>query len=467
MLQKKGIFFLALIFLFQSCSLFQGRKVQLNHKMKDVFETGINQGNAYLLFKQLNQNAQENMSLFSIRSFLGQVKRFCGRVEEMGDGKVLENTGTFTPQFSIGKCYIKYSHDENYKLKSFLIKSYQDEISQIKMSMDISFVERAKKLSEHYFKKLDLVGMTMGLIENGKVSYFLKGHHQFDKKIKMSKDSVFEVGSLSKVFTAVLFAHARLSNLISSDQKIEGSIPKLSNEFIKKMSLENLITHRSGLPRLPKDIAVKNPNPYAYYGHSQMIGHLNKNLKKNKDESQEKKVLYSNLGVALLTLSLEGIYEKSYDELINELIVKKIKLKNTSTYLDEFSQEKLAKGHIRKVVVPHWTFEAFKGAGGIYSSIEDMTKFVKSLFTMNGQFKTYLDFMIKKSHRLNGEGPALGHRGIYSKMNSHKQRIYWHNGKTGGFSSFLAFDLEKKRGVILLSNSYGARLTELGLKIVD
>jgi CubicO group peptidase (beta-lactamase class C family) len=210
-----------------------------------------------------------------------------------------------------------------------------------------------------------------------------------------------------------------------------------------------LANHTSGLPRLPSNSRFEiifNPrNPYKDYDEQKLNEYLKDDI--SLDYPKGTKSEYSNLGVGLLSYSLRKFSGKTFEQLTKEKIFNKYQMINSTTN----------KSNIQNILIggldddgrptPNWDAGALIGAGGIYSTVEDLTKFASAQFD-----STNIELAltrVKTFQENDFRDVGLGWFIINTKS---KKTWYWHNGATGGYSTSMALDVENKNGVIILSN---------------
>ena len=232
-----------------------------------------------------------------------------------------------------------------------------------------------------------------------------------------------------------------------------------------KITFRHLVTHTSGLPSIPTNFNPSDCNdPYNDYKKQQMYEFLDTcELLSIPGEKYE----YSNLGMALLGHILSTIEKKSFEELIKTEILMPLDMKNTYVFFNDIPQNKLVIGHYDNKEVKNWNFSIFSPAGSICSNIEDMILFLAANM---GMTNSYLYDWIKSCHcllhELNEEYVlGIGFGWHINKAND--GTIIWHNGGTGGYSSFLGFNSKTQKGVVILSNTSSDVPTELGFHIID
>lgn len=286
--------------------------------------------------------------------------------------------------------------------------------------------------------------LSIALIDNGEVNYY--GVQRVDDRLITinNQDSVFEIGSISKVFTSTLLADAIANNRLQVDDQI--SIPVNNNAQI---TYEQLANHTSGLPRLPANIfnmkAFKTDDPYKEYTTEV----LEKYMKEQAvlDETPGTTYAYSNLGAGLLGYILSKQSNMTYDTLLKQKIFSKYNMSHSTAFIEDVGNS-LVKGRDKKGnITSNWDMASLKGAGGVLSTVADLSKFAQAQF--NTQDKV-LSLSRKRTYTINKNlGVALGWHIITTQSG---EQWYWHNGGTGGYSSSMTIDVQNKKGVIILSN---------------
>ena len=265
----------------------------------------------------------------------------------------------------------------------------------------------------------------------------------------LNESSVFEIGSISKVFTSTILAKMVL------DRKIDqhDDISKYLNYSLKKnakITFNQLANHSSGLPRLPpgmlwSSLFKNRSNPYKHFGKAELIHYMQEKLKQKKLG----KFNYSNLGAGLLGQILCDTLATDYESALQQLVCHQLGL-NSTTVNRNLLLEFLVKGRNRKGKgIPYWDMNALVGAGGIYSNVEDLAKFALANFDETNEA---LRLQHKPTLTVNKHvSVGLGWLIINSKITGGTNWLY-HNSGTGGFSSEYIMDLKSKSAIILLTN---------------
>ncbi len=249
-------------------------------------------------------------------------------------------------------------------------------------------------------------------------------------------EAIYEIGSITKVFTAVLLADMVNRGEVALADPLAKFLPKsvkVLERNGKQITLQDLATHRSGLPRLPTNLAPKDPtNPYADYTVENLYTFLNSYALPRDIGAQEE---YSNLGMGLLGHALALRAGKGYEALLRERILTPLSMTSTVITLTPALRARLAPGHDAKgAPVPNWDLPTLAGAGAIRSSVNDMLKFAGAAC---GIQQTPLAAAFAVS-----QGPV---RLAWQQSTRFPEPVLWHNGGTGGYMSMMACSLANKR----------------------
>ena len=249
---------------------------------------------------------------------------------------------------------------------------------------------------------------------------------------------------------------ARLIDMrkISETDKIGHFYKELKGQKTGQISLLDLTTHRSGLPRLPCNLDwTPDPSqPYKNYNEKNYIDGLKDSSFNEECKLQDRPtstIDYSNWGVAILGNILASQQKKSYEKILHELILDPLNLTSTKVKLDRVLQKKAATGHdVDLNQVPSWEETKFTGAGFIKSSAKDMIKYAQAyIHPEKYPFESSL-INASKSHYITKEEFAIGYGWFVKKSGS-----MWHDGGTGGFSSLMKIYPKRDLAVVILTNT--------------
>src|SRR5215510_572003 len=298
------------------------------------------------------------------------------------------------------------------------------------------------------------VGIVVGLVDEKGMRIISYGKPSQTSNQTVNGDSVFEIGSVTKVFTAVLLADMVERSEVGLNDPISKYLPKsvkTPTRDGKEITLLDLSSQTSGLPRMPSNFFPKDRrNPYADYTVDQMYAFLSGyTLTRDIGAKYE----YSNYGVGLLGHILALRAGADYESLVRTRITQPLKMDNTGIKLTPEMQAHLANGHDAALrPAANWDLPTFAGAGALRSTANDMLKFVAANL---GLSKSPLLTAMQKTHQPQHDtgAPDLEIGLGWHILKKFHAEIVWHNGGTGGYHSFIGFNKKKSKGVVVLSNS--------------
>ena len=278
--------------------------------------------------------------------------------------------------------------------------------------------------------------------------------------------TIFEIGSVTKTFTATLLAEMVQSGEVRLDQPVQELLPAGTTVPSKDgavITLEHLATQRSGLPRMPPDFVPANPlNPYADYTRTMLY----ESLKQIELTSKPGELAsYSNLGLGLLGDALAVKAKKSYEQLIVERICTPLGMNDTRMTLSEEMKSRFAPGYSGALITSTWEFDALAGCGALRSSADDMLKYLAAELALIDVPARLTDAMklthVPRANLLGGMRIGL------AWVVGQRTGARWHNGQTSGYHAFAAFVPEKKVGVVVLCNSPAGEVDNVGSQLID
>ena len=302
-------------------------------------------------------------------------------------------------------------------------------------------------LSEGY------VGITIGIINKKEIQTFGYGETILGEGEEPNGNTIFEIASITKTFTTLLLADMVEKDTFDLKEPVENLLPTtvdVPNFGDRKITLLDLATHTSALPRLPTNLNPADPfNPYADYTEELLHEFLSDyTLSREPGELYE----YSNLGLGLLGHALELHEGIDYENLILERICNPLNMESTVIHLSSEQEQRLAQGYLYDTPVPNWDHDVLASSGALRSTVNDMIKYLSANL---GITKTTLSKAIKSTHEKQyeispGENICLG----WHMLDLQNKNLIWHNGATYGYSSFIGFIKGKKIGVVILANTY-------------
>jgi CubicO group peptidase (beta-lactamase class C family) len=296
------------------------------------------------------------------------------------------------------------------------------------------------------------IAMVVGVIDaKGRrvVSY---GSLAKDDKRPLNGDTIFEIGSMTKVFTSLVLMDMVRKGEVALTDPVAKYLPatvKVPERNNKKITLQDLSTQSSGLPRMPTNFAPKDPlNPYADYTPEQLYQFLS-GYQLTRDIGAQYE--YSNLGVGLLGHALTLRAGVNYEAMVRSRILDPLEMSHTRVTLTPEMKARLALGHAGSNVVPNWDIATLEGAGALRSSANDMLTFLAANL---GYIKTPLapamaaEISIRRPTTI----PDMEIAYAWHVQSKNGNSIIWHNGGTGGYMTYMGFDPKTRAGVVVLSN---------------
>ena len=444
-----------ILFLFIPLSIL-GQEESIDAKMlTESFIAAYNSEDYNSVFNLLSSKTQKELPINELTDFFENINSQAGKISEKEFIREENNILIYKLTFENWVSQYSFSIDDNKKINEvFYFDTFRDEILS---GLAINSLSNnggliSDKQIELIFEKSKYfpnnTQISLAFINSDKVTYYgLK--RQNDSILYFSNyQDIFEIGSITKVFTANILAKSVIENKIKLDENINDYLDiKFKNNI--SISFKSLANHTSGLPRMPSNFeqeAYSSDNPYKHYNDKYLKDYLI-----NFMEIDEKNIgnsEYSNLGMGLLGFTLSSIYNLNYEELYQKYIFSKYNMKNT-TFNINLVNEKLVKGlDIEGNYTSNWELASLSSAGGILSNVEDLAKYGIAHFN-----KSNLDLMLmtKKTVKANDQvDTGLGWHIINSEKSDNKW--HWHNGGTGGYTSSMVIDIKNLVGVIVLSN---------------
>lgn len=275
------------------------------------------------------------------------------------------------------------------------------------------------------------------------------GLASIENQILLKENAKYRIASITKTFTGLLFAIAKEEGKLDFNDKVKKYINSLSPKF-ENITIYQLLTHTSGLPHNEgiKDYWLIKSK--IKLDTKQVIEEINK-LDLLFESGTEMK--YSSLGYYLLATVLENVYNNSYQNIIQDKILREINMSETDIVNTINIIPKMTNGYHfisddSLVVAPFRNYSMLKGAGDLYSTSIDLLKWSNSFFE-NKLISENSKNEIFTPHKTEIENKTYG---LGWFIDNGKQKKYYHGGGTWGYSSYLALYPKNKISVIILSN---------------
>jgi CubicO group peptidase (beta-lactamase class C family) len=329
--------------------------------------------------------------------------------------------------------------------------------------------EIRKILVERIDKHRQSVGMVVGVIEPAGRRIVACGTCAKNDKRPVDGDTVFEIGSVTKVFTSLVLADmVQRGEVALTDPAAKYLAPgvKVPERGGRQITLQDLATHTSGLPRLPSNLTPKDPaNPYADYSVERLYQFL-AGYQLTRDIGSQYE--YSNLGGGLLGHVLARRGGMDYEALVRSRIFEPLGMNSTGIALARDMKARLAGGHNEALeAAASWDLPTLAGAGALKSTANDLLAFLAAnLGYTKSPLAPAMAAMptVRRPTGVPGLEIALG----WHILTRDGHEIIWHNGGTGGYRSFIGYDLKRRVGVAVLSNAEtSAGVDDIGQHVLN
>jgi serine-type D-Ala-D-Ala carboxypeptidase/endopeptidase len=295
-------------------------------------------------------------------------------------------------------------------------------------------------------------GVSIAVVEHGVRRIFSYG--------AAKPDSIFEIGSITKTFTGLVLSQMVEQDKVKLDEPVRELLPPgtVAKPAETEISLLDLATQHSGLPRMPNNFKPADPNnPYADYGATNLYAFVAQHgVAKPADAG----FLYSNLGFGLLGQALAVRSGSPYPVLLQEEVIDPLGLKDTTISLSPAQKARFIAGHDGYHRPAHaWDLDTFAGAGAIRSTAADMLTYLEANLhpeklkpVAGSSAGATLSAALVQSHQLRADAMP-GTRIALAWLFVDKTGDYWHNGATGGYSSYAFFNPKADYAAVVLLNT--------------
>ncbi|MGO1540538.1 MAG: serine hydrolase [Luteimonas sp.] len=269
---------------------------------------------------------------------------------------------------------------------------------------------------------------------------------------RIGPDVAFEIGSITKTMTAILLADLILGGGASLDDPLADHLPEgtaVPEHEGQPILLRHVVTHVSGLPRLPSRLELTNPeDPYATFDADALLASLQDvALAQAPGEVFE----YSNFGAMLVSLAVARHSGMDFERLLDEKLFTPLRMENAHI-ANRPDGLRMAAGHLPNgQETPPWTFAGdLAGVGGVRATLDDMVRYAQAQFGgVQGVLGEAIDLAQQPIPTAADQAMAMN----WLLMPVGDRMVHAHDGGTGGFSSMLAFDLERGRAAVVLADT--------------
>jgi CubicO group peptidase (beta-lactamase class C family) len=314
--------------------------------------------------------------------------------------------------------------------------------------------EAVREFVRPYIDKRQAKGIVVGLIEPDGKRRVLTFGEAGEGARPLAARSVFEIGSVTKTFTGAVLADMVRRGEVKLDDPVAKYLPpdvRVPSRNGRQITLLDLATHRSGLPRLPTGYVPPDPsNPYGHFAAEQLHAFLNRY---ELEHDPGAKFEYSNLGMGVLGHALaRAAGAESFQTLVAVRVLRPLGMSMTAYGRPAALAPWMTRGHNQQgAVAPFFDVAVLAGGGGLNSNVTDLMSYLDANI---GEPTSPLEHAMRDAHRGHhlprpGMGVGLG----WITMKRGPLNLVGSSGGTAGYSTFLAFDPETRAGVVVLANS--------------
>lgn len=423
-----------------------------------------NSGNYKAIYKMMDKEFQKQMNEKELGDFFRfNVKDVYGDISGMTYSEVKEGLYVFLADCRNGKLDLILGKDANDKINTMQWLPHRDEAANVppkkgpaKYNSDnpkaTAFDLRIDSIAANYMNNPDNCGLSIAVYSDKQIKHYNYGTVKRGTEQLPDKNTIYEIGSVSKTFTGILFAQAINDKKLAMNDPVKKYLGEGYDNLAykgKNIELVHLANHSSRIDRIPFNLTSQpkyDPNdPYKNYSRQMVLDYM-KTM--TPDTFPGTKNEYSNLGMALLGIIEEKSYNKTFEELIIEYICKPANMHSTKVVLNEEENKRFATGYdMSGKETSHWQLGDLAAAGGIRSTPEDMMSYTKANLE-----ETIPAFKLSHNTTFNNgrDQVAMAWQIAITKKGN---ELIWHNGRTAGFSSFIGFIKSKDAAVVVLSNS--------------
>lgn len=392
-----------------------------------------------------SSNMQSSFPLEKNSRFLSNLKSEAGKIINRNFIKYNNGTSaTYKTDFERGVFTLYISLDDELKINGLFIKP--SIVNNLSNTNNILTKEQSEILFENAKLFPNQTQIALAIINNREVGFYGIKQNNYTVSSIENSSSLFEIGSISKVFTSTLLA----GFVVDKKLKLKDDINDYLNFSIKdriQITFKQLANHTSGLPRNPPNLNMKSDptNPFKSYDETKLKYYLQEELNTNSDPGS--KYQYSNLGAGILGYVLSKYSNSSYEKMLQNNIFGKYRMLS-STSIRKHLKNQLVIGLDKDgSEASNFDLSILVSAGGILSNVKDLARFILAQFD---NLNEELELTRLKTFEINDSlDIGLGWHIFKSKsMNV----WFGHSGGTGGYKSSIVFEPIHKNGIIILSN---------------
>ena len=417
----------------------------------------LNENKYDSLYELMGGTFRNRLDRETFKDLAGSQFRPLGSIDKIVFEKFTDDVGWYKVYFPAATLDLLVGLDSMNKIDFFRLKTLRGGEEVLSSNpLQTKLDRQVDGMARRYMKQQNSVGVSIGILKDGKTYFYgygetAKGNHRVP-----GPATNFEIASITKTFTATLLAIAVLEGKVRLDDPVNkylpDSIPSLQYKG-KPVTLQDLANHTAALPHMPGnfDSAVVDPvhHPAGFYS----VGNLYSFLKHyHLTWEPGTRYAYSNTAFDLLAVILANIFKQSYEELVAKYICTPLGMNDTREFVRNTDSSFYAKGYDEngKYITP-WNHQAaLSGAGGLGSTASDLLIYAEANL---GKAPPSIQKALQLTHEITllTQEATVGLGWHYIQPGATK--VLFHNGGTGGYTSYFGINLNKKMAVVILANS--------------
>ncbi|MEM6299151.1 MAG: serine hydrolase, partial [Bacteroidota bacterium] len=345
------------------------------------FEQDFNAGNYEAIFNSFSAKMKQALPLPNAQQFLAGLNAQVGKIKDKAFIGYTQGTyATYKTNFERAVLAVNISLDGQNQVNGLLVQPYEEPAPASSNPTINALDTYPKEVAELIFEQAkdfpNRTELSIAVIAEGETQFFGVIKENDSLKTTENHTKVFEVGSITKVFTSTILASLVVEEKIKLNDPINPYYPFTFNQK-ENISFQNLANHTSGLPALPENFVPSDEsNPYQDYEQEALETYLENNLKLANNPTYT----YSNLGAGLLGHTLSLSQKISFTDLLQKRVFDKYQMTNSFTSLQDVKGELIKGLNESGEITSNWEFDVLFGAGGILSTAEDLSAFAKAQF---------------------------------------------------------------------------------------
>lgn len=450
------LFFFLLSFFMATISLAQTRAEQETDALSKRVQVFFKRGDMAGLYDLTDSSFHKHIGRNAFIAKFGQVSQELGSLDSVELKYRSHGFSFYKASFRESVMLLTLASNGHGLLGAFGLGPFAYDTPRVQVATDNGLGTPMDRLVDSVVRPFMLqqrnVGMSVGVLHHGKRFYYNYGETRRGNGVLPDSLSLYEIGSISKTFTATILALLVREHKLELDSPITHYLPD-SLRNLRGITIRELSNHTSGIPSLPAEFwtaaAGHEKDPYAGYKRGALFYALSRCVLQSEPGH---KYAYSNMGVALLGQIEELVTGLTYAQLVAKYVAQPLGMVRTVQEVPASLASSFVTGHDGAGdPTTHWNFDAFAAAGSLRSCTADMLTYAAGFL---GAAPALLADAFARTRIVTFTASPAMQLGLgWHQIHPGGQVAWFHNGGTGGFRSMLLIDVATKDVVVLLANA--------------